>query len=307
MNIVFINSFCLKFLLIFFAFWSGLSSANVIIEASPGDTFNAFFDQQYNKTNVYSNHSGVCLGFGNFRNTAFWSAPCPLPSKVTDPNGIIAEMFNADASAYTTTPWSSVSINILNGRKDFCTTGATCGDNYAVDPLNTPGGKYYNVSTNISFVRFTLPSTLAPGRYRKKLTLGVISDDWWNQVGNQDIQIVVRNNTCTLTDQSIDMGKIPMRGSTTRPFDLDLTCTDGDSTRSKLPHGASLVYQNLSNSGENTNLSNVDIILKDSSGSKIYPLDPFTDFKGLQIQVKAKDRAELGTLQVRLAFTLTYS
>ncbi|EEZ39038.1 hypothetical protein [Photobacterium damselae] len=295
----------MKILLIALYLFPSLAfSATVTI--SRGDTYTAVIPISVNKTNIYpysnNRHAGLCVGFG--MNSGYY---CEL-RKTYDKDGIHLSIDNANGQIESTLS-GLVTLTIDNGI-------ATCGPDSKGCGIGSPWPIYsifreqftnnpstpYNASINLNTVKISSAKDAIPGKHIVPVGVAVIERGYGWRVTNKNLEVVVRDVTCTLSDNSINIGTIVPGQSVTKKINLKPTC---DSFLA----GASWRYSNLYGN-ENTNLDNVSIKVKNDKNEIVNSDTPYTnvnELNDLSVEVNAKSNAEGGKLNVPLRFTLTYS
>ncbi|PSU95238.1 hypothetical protein C0W80_18880 [Photobacterium leiognathi subsp. mandapamensis] len=118
-------------------------------------------------------------------------------------------------------------------------------------------------------------------------------------------EFVIPSNTCSIKTQTLNTGNILPGTTVDKKLSLDLTCVGPGLSEAKWK------YNNINYSGSNnTNLKNVDLIIKNNKDQKV-EVDKYykdlNELNALSIVVDAKNNAQLGKLNVPLRFTLTYT
>ncbi|PSV10004.1 hypothetical protein C0W59_21595 [Photobacterium kishitanii] len=289
-----------KLLLVAFAIFSNfVFSANVAI--SRGDTYIALVPILLNKSNVYagaSGNAGVCFGFGSKTNTY----KCELEKKY-DKNGVniivnyASTMMKSDHSG-------AANLTINNGISNCSPSNVECNSDwqpYYMFKENFAGyGGSYDIIANLDSVSITAAKNAIPGEYIVPVSVSAIDGNWVTTT--KDLKITVRDATCTITNDVINIGTIIPGQMVTEKINLKLNCDS-------ILAGASWKYFNI-NGGSNTNLKNVSIKIKNRMGEVINNNTLYSninELNDLSLEIIARSNAEGGHLNVPLRFTLTYS
>lgn len=144
-----------------------------------------------------------------------------------------------------------------------------------------------------------------PGNYTQRVYLNKsIYTDSWSVASYEDIHVIVRNTTCSLMNQTINIGTIVPGHSAQKKLDLQLNCNNSVS-------GASWTYTNVNYKNiDNTNLKNVFLNIENNKNENIKPDVSYyniNELNNLSINVHSTLNAQGGKLNVPLRFTLTYS
>ncbi|HIF9343607.1 TPA: hypothetical protein ACX6RU_003737 [Photobacterium damselae] len=294
------------------------SQALIEVALSPGDSYIASSPMTISASNTKGTYgAGFCVGFG-IQGSALYD--CVLKSQLTLTPGVTAKINKLSMNVRGTRKGSSVlytgNAEFNNGvvtRCEFPTRppgeGGVCNASSDMRIYMGGGGVqyYFTYSGSASLYNIELASTAqaTPGKYSVWISLAAVSTTVWASQSRQQLDVYIRDNTCTLLDQVVNIGNIAPGSIATKPLSLNLSCTQP-------PMGAQWKYSNINYNGidNNTNLDNVTLRVKNSLGevknedTEYLNID---ELNNLTIEVDAKNAAQAGQLKVPLQFTLTYS
>ncbi|PSU75291.1 hypothetical protein [Photobacterium phosphoreum] len=165
-------------------------------------------------------------------------------------------------------------------------------------------GKLASGNVSISAVEISAKGA-KPGKQSQRVYLNQsLSQGQWSVLASETLNVIVKDTTCSIQNQTVDMGTIFPGNTVKKKLNLNLTCNNPIG-------GASWKYTNVNYNGvNNTNLNNVSISVKNNK-NEIINSDTFytntNELNDLSVEVDAKSNAEGGKLNVPLRFTLTYS
>ncbi|MEF1207607.1 hypothetical protein [Photobacterium damselae] len=286
------------------------------ITISPGDSYIARMDFNIAAEADSTPHAGVCVGFFNQAADSY----CLLPGSYSK-DGISAKILNGNIVVKDPAGTGSGIMNFNAG-------GASCSavapaveyicnyqqqnqgnviETVEVQFFTITGSKRqtYTFSSNLTAIEVSsLPDT-TPGVYVLPVSLSALDLFQWKPQATTNLTVVVRDITCTIVDQTVDMGTIEVGSLVSKNLDLGLSCSAGS-----FPSGASWTYSNMNYVDNKSNLENVTFKIKNSnneerSSGTIY--NDINELNDLTIEIDAKLNAKPGRLNIPLQFTLTYS
>ncbi len=289
--------------------------ADVDVNISPTDRYVARINLSASK-NTFTLHSNAFYICGALKPSCFQEFDAPYGQVNSD----------------------GISYKIIEGKLDYTidnhsyfssyTQGAQCS-NFPPPPYsnNSTDRECSDISNGLSigFISNLIPGQLGsgkvsvsaveistngtkPGKYFQRVYLNEsLKSGNWSPIATELLNVTVRENTCNIQNQLVDMGNIiagvePIK----KRLNLNLQCTAG----SDHIKGASWKYTNVKYGDDKTNLSNVFISVKNNKNEIIKNDTPYTNVNELNdlfIEVNAKSNAQAGKFNVPLRFTLTYS
>lgn len=286
------------------------------ITVSPGDSYVARMDFNINAESRSTPHAGVCVGFFTQDSNSY----CLLPGTYSK-DGIVAKILNGNIVVKDPAGTGSGTMNFSSGGAS-CSATAPAVEyicNYHLQNQGnvietvetqfftiTPSrGDTYAFSSNLTAIEVSTSPDTTPGVYTLPVSLSALDLFIWKTMATTNLTVTVRDITCTIVDQTIDMGTIEVGSLVSKSLNLGLSCSAGT-----FPSGASWTFSNMNYVDNKSNLENVTFKIKNSNNEErnsgsIY--NDINELNDLTIEIDAKLNAEPGRLNIPLQFTLTYS
>ncbi|AUI86226.1 hypothetical protein BS333_07385 [Vibrio azureus] len=284
------------------------------IGLSPGDEYIASVRVSLQGSATTSPNAGICFGFSRWMSSGVF---CTLPVKYSQ-NGVTATINSASANVRYRGQQSFMSVS--DEQVSECVTEpqgqeykAQCkfSENSATDNGVFLFHKHftgtdrvtYQQSAQIRTIRIRASSSATPGRHTIYTSIAAIDGSKWKFKEREDITVEVRNNTCTLSSNDLDIGSITPNEDKVERLNISLSCTDSQMG------GSSWRFNEITDSTTNK-LNDVSLQILDSNNNILMKNEDYIDpseLNKLKIRVNAGPSAEMGEFSTKFKFTLTYS